>query len=541
MAYKYRSLFTATQISRTASSLNASINRYIREKEKQQAYQGDLREYYSLKAESDVFTSIHEDLESLRSVSEAERLLNNLTLKKYERRIYSEPLPDIASAKNRVEKEARRKIHSILFWTNKEKREEFVSTHLTERLEEYIKEWQKQKDAFEKRQDEREKEFNEKAQAEYDSEKQELESFLKPSDNTILQRADKLLTEIEIPFDITTRLSFNNEDGTLYFDIEFPDESIIPRQKGNILKSGKLSIKDKTQKERYYEYVLAICGTAYKIAAPAFNISARVKNVAVSGHLVRVNERTATLNDDYLYSVVFDRETFSNTVLSGDFIPHLKFVDFPHKISLTSQYVFKSIDPIQLDNAADSRAASEHQRDSIVSIPGLGSAIKVSITSNIPNDNSNPNRAFSLDDGSGFDYLGYHDWNDIPPSDINLQDCSRFPEWCHMYIYSRSDINNANNTIQEAYLQIRKDFLNGTYYDLSNPGKTNYGFVLFFDLFAAYAAGKSDIKKLCKELDVLTIICGKTERYIKRTFERCFEEVSKPQEDKDFAAAYFNF
>lgn len=541
MAYKYRSLFTATQISRTASSLNASINRYLREKEKQQAYQGALREYYSLKAETDVFTSIHEDLESLRSVSEAERQLNNLTLKKYERLIYSEPLPDIVSAKIRVEKEARRKFHSILFWTNKEKRQEFVSTHLTERLEEYIKEWHKQKDAFEKRQNEREKGFNEKAQAEYDSEKQELESFLKPSDNTILQRADKLLNEIEIPFDITTRLSFNNEDGTLYFDIEFPDESIIPRQKGNILKSGKLSIKDKTQKERHYEYVMAICGTAYKIAAPAFNISARVKNVAVSGHLVRMNERTATLNDDYLYSVVFDRETFSHAVLSGDFIPHLKFVDFPHKISLTAQYVFKSIDPIQLDNAADSRAASKNQRESIVSIPGLGGAIKVSITSNIPNDKSNPNRAFSLDDGSGFDYLGYHDWNDIPPSDIKLQDCSRFPEWSHLYIYSRSDINKANNTIQEAYLQIRKDFLNGTYYDLSNPGKTNYGFVLFFDLFAAYAAGKSDIKKLCKELDVLTIICGKTERYIKRTFERCFEEVSKPQEDKDFAAAYFNF
>lgn len=540
MAYRRHSLITTTQIRRTTSSLNASINRYIREKEKQQALQSAQRGFYQLKAESEVFTTIHEDLVSLRSVSKAQRQLDNLVLDKYDRPSYSVPKPDLNSARERVTKEARKQIRSILFWKNREKREEYVSSHLSERLVEYTKEWEADRDLFEKHQDEKEKDYNEKALADYNSEKRALEDFLIPSDNEILNKADKLLADIELPFDISTSLSFEEKDGTLFFDIEFPGEDIIPNQKGNLLKSGKLSIKDKTQKERHYDYVMAICGTAYKVAAEAFNISARVNAVAVSGHSVRMNDKTATISDDYLYSVVFDRNTFTDVVESGDFIPHLKFVSFPHKISLTSQYLFKSINPAQLDEPSGKPVSTENENSFTVNIPGIGSALKFTITSNIPDAKSNPNRAFSPNDGSGFDYLGYHDWKDITPSDIKLEDSTSIPEWNHMYVYSRSDINKAEKQIQEAYLQIRKDFLNGKFYDLSGPGKTNYGFVLFFDLFASYAAGKSDIRKLCKELDVLTIVCGKTERYIKRTFEKCFEEAPKPQEDRDFATAYFN-
>lgn len=540
MAYRRHSLITTTQIRRTTSSLNASINRYIREKEKQQALQSAQRGFYQLKAESEVFTTIHEDLVSLRSVSKAQRQLDNLVLDKYDRPSYSVPKPDLNSARERVTKEARKQIRSILFWKNREKREEYVSSHLSERLVEYTKEWEADRDLFEKHQDEKEKDYNEKALADYNSEKRALEDFLIPSDNEILNKADKLLADIELPFDISTSLSFEEKDGTLFFDIEFPGEDIIPIQKGNLLKSGKLSIKDKTQKERHYDYVMAICGTAYKVAAEAFNISARVNAVAVSGHSVRMNDKTATISDDYLYSVVFDRNTFTDVVESGDFIPHLKFVSFPHKISLTSQYLFKSINPAQLDEPSGKPVSTENENSFTVDIPGIGSALKFTITSNIPDAKSNPNRAFSPNDGSGFDYLGYHDWKDITPSDIKLEDSTSIPEWSHMYVYSRSDINKAEKQIQEAYLQIRKDFLNGKFYDLSGPGKTNYGFVLFFDLFASYAAGKSDIRKLCKELDVLTIVCGKTERYIKRTFEKCFEEAPKPQEDRDFATAYFN-
>lgn len=540
MAYRRHSLITNTQIRRTTSSLNASINRYIREKEKQQALQSAQQGYYRLKAESEVFTTIHENLDSLRSVDRAQCQLDNLVLDKYVRQSFDVPKPNLDSAKERVAKEARKEIHSILFWTNKEKREQYVTDHLSERLVDYIKEWESSRESFEKQQDNKEKAFNDKAKAEYDSEKQALEDFLIPTDNEILNKADKLLEDIELPFDISTSLSFEENDGTLIFDIEFPGEDIIPQQKGNLLKSGKLSIKDKTQKERHYDYVMAVCGTAYKIAAEAFNISARVKAVAVSGHSVRMNDKTATISDDYLYAVVFDRETFQDLTESGDFIPHLKFALFPHKISLTSQYLFKGIDPKELDGASGNPNSAEYENSFSVNIPGIGTALKFTITSNIPDSKSNPNRAFSPNDGSGFDYLGYHDWKEVSPQDIKLEDSASIPDWSHMYVYSRSDINKAEKPIQTAYLQIRKDFLNGRFYDLSEPGKTNYGFVLFFDLFASYAAGKSDIQKLCKELDVLTIVCGKTERYIKRTFEKCFEEAPKPQEDRDFAAAYFN-
>ena len=142
--------------------------------------------------------------------------------------------------------------------------------------------------------------------------------------------------------------------------------------------------------------------------------------------------------------------------------------------------------------------------------------------------------------GSNFNYLGKHDWKEVNPSGIKLEDASFFPAWPQMDISSRTAISTAEKAIQEAYFAIREDFLSGKFYDLSDPDRTNYAFVLFFDLIAAYNNGNSDIRKLCEELDVLTISCGKTEGRVKSALSKCFKYGSKPQEDKDFVTAYFN-
>ena len=154
--------------------------------------------------------------------------------------------------------------------------------------------------------------------------------------------------------------------------------------------------------------------------------------------------------------------------------------------------------------------------------------------------NNNASRQISMSD-SGFEYLGEHEWKEVAPSGIKLEDSSLFPIWPQTEITSRTAISSAEKTIQEAYSVIRNDFLNGKLYDLSETDKVNYGFVLFFDLISAYSNGNSDIQKLCKELDVLTISCGKTEKYIKSSLEKCLKYNSKPQADKDYAASYFSF
>lgn len=142
--------------------------------------------------------------------------------------------------------------------------------------------------------------------------------------------------------------------------------------------------------------------------------------------------------------------------------------------------------------------------------------------------------------GSNFHYLDKHDWKEVNPSSIKLEDGSILPAWPQIEISSRTAISTADKAIQEAYFAIRDDFLNGKFYDLSDPNRTNYAFVLFFDLIAAYNNGNSDIRKLCEELDVLTISCGKTERHIKGALSKSFKYGSKPEEDKDFVSAYFN-
>ena len=113
---------------------------------------------------------------------------------------------------------------------------------------------------------------------------------------------------------------------------------------------------------------------------------------------------------------------------------------------------------------------------------------------------------------SGFEYLGEHEWKEVAPSGIKLEDSSLFPIWPQTEITSRTAISSAEKTIQEAYSVIRNDFLNGKLYDLSETDKVNYGFVLFFDLISAYSNGNPDIQKLCKELLSFASICTKKSR-----------------------------
>jgi hypothetical protein len=96
-------------------------------------------------------------------------------------------------------------------------------------------------------------------------------------------------------------------------------------------------------------------------------------------------------------------------------------------------------------------------------------------------------------------------------SNSNLKKYSSgVPYWAHRYIYSYSEINNASSDQKKFYAIFKNSFLNGEYFDLE--GKTNYAFILLFDLLIEFDNHK-DISKLESQLKILGQCYPNTKSY----------------------------
>lgn len=96
-------------------------------------------------------------------------------------------------------------------------------------------------------------------------------------------------------------------------------------------------------------------------------------------------------------------------------------------------------------------------------------------------------------------------------SNSNLKKYSSgVPYWAHRYVYSYSEINSASSEQKKFYAIFKNSFLNGEYFDLE--GKTNYAFILLFDLLIEFEIHK-DISKLESQLKILGQCYPNTKSY----------------------------
>lgn len=84
------------------------------------------------------------------------------------------------------------------------------------------------------------------------------------------------------------------------------------------------------------------------------------------------------------------------------------------------------------------------------------------------------------------------------------------PYWPHQYVYSFSELTNANPAQKQFYFYFKNSFLTGVYYDLE--GNSNYCFILLFNLLDEYDGHKS-MTLLEKNLDILGTYYPKTKSY----------------------------
>ncbi|MDP4285972.1 MAG: DUF4236 domain-containing protein [Bacteroidota bacterium] len=240
--------------------------------------------------------------------------------------------------------EAKQKIRSIFFWKNNGLRDAFISENLESRFQRKVEEWKIARDEFIENEHvikaAKDKEYYDN----YIAEKNEFDSILKGDTNYINERIEIILSEISLPAEFSVNYEYNLDIKQLKIDLDLPEIEDIPQEKANILSSGKISIKQKTQKELKQEYAQCVSGIALYLGGTFFNISTTIAEIIISGFAQRLNKATGNIEDQYIYSIKLTRDKFSELKFER-IDPVEAFSNFENIRSLSANYDFKIIVP----------------------------------------------------------------------------------------------------------------------------------------------------------------------------------------------------
>lgn len=278
----------------------------------------------------------------------------------YKKRVFDVPHPTPESVDAALVEEARKAIRISIFGNAEKKRQLYVIEHRGERLDAAEREWIKQKEKFDAEEDANEEKHNaserikkEKADdkiGEYKTAHFLNDLFL----NTTQEELEKMLKTLKtgFPSDMTLYYQVDLPHGLINISFEAPSERVIPLEK-EVTHSRGTSMRPKNRTEINRDYLDCVCGLSYILAAQCFNMSGKVKEVFISAFVNRLDPQSATFEEDTLYSVVFDRDTFNWVIRPKSFLPYESFVFFPHAIELGHLLVMNPIDPLDLQAAGE--------------------------------------------------------------------------------------------------------------------------------------------------------------------------------------------
>lgn len=240
------------------------------------------------------------------------------------------PFPSEGEVRVKLAKEAEIEIKSILFWTNTEKRKAYVEEKFPSAYQASIDEWNTLK-----------AEFIESELAIRNAEKERIEKLLQTNITEIYSAIDEVLENITLPVDFS--VNYEILDRVLYLDLDLPEIEDMPTEKATTLTSGNIRIKQKSVRELHGDYAICVCGMSYFFASLLFNTTPEIDDIVVSGYTQRENQKLGRIEDQYVYSVWFDRKRFGQLDFA-QIDPVEMLYNFPHNIKLSKSLKLETID-----------------------------------------------------------------------------------------------------------------------------------------------------------------------------------------------------
>lgn len=243
---------------------------------------------------------------------------------------FDTPSPSENEVRVKLAKEAEVEIKSILFWTNTKKRKAYVEEKFPSAYQASIDEWNALK-----------AEFIESELAIRNAEKDRIEKLLQTNITEIYSAIDEVLENITLPVDFS--VNYEISDRVLYLDLDLPEIEDMPTEKATTLTSGNIRVKQKSVKELYGDYAICVCGMSYFFASLLFNTTPEIDSIVVSGYTQRENQKLGRIEDQYVYSVWFDRKKFGQLDFA-QIDPVEMLYNFPHNIKLSKSLKLETID-----------------------------------------------------------------------------------------------------------------------------------------------------------------------------------------------------
>ncbi|AGR76482.1 hypothetical protein A7H1H_0145 [Aliarcobacter butzleri 7h1h] len=203
----------------------------------------------------------------------------------------------------------------------------------TEQYQVSLENWEKEKNEFIKTQDELKANFS---------------NLIRTDINTMSEYLEKVLQDLDWARETLVSYDINNSANTVYIDIDLPEIENIPQRTATIAVTGKkLNIKNKTEKQLRLEYATHIHAIALRVAAYTFATLPSIDLIIISGYSQRLDKSTANTNDEYLYSIKFNKSDFSKLNFEKiELIDPIKaFDNFENIRNMTSTGIFKEIKP----------------------------------------------------------------------------------------------------------------------------------------------------------------------------------------------------
>lgn len=294
---------------------------------------------------------IYKYSETLYSEPRLTEILESLSPKTYVIQSFEEQPPSEEKIKSILENEATSKFTTWMPWNFskvKKLQETYVSENTPSRLSEALKQWNIRKKIFDDEQISISEKVNAEYMAEYEANRRRIQNLMSTDEKYITGAIDEWLSTVELTLDFSVSYKLLLSKGILAIDIDLPEIEDIPHQKAKQLANGTMKVVDKTQKELNADYQECIFGMAAFLASHMSNISTAIKTIIASGYTQRRNTKSGELQDDYVYSITFERDKWNNTKRDSetgkDFC-----MKFENRCNILASGKMKAIIPIELE------------------------------------------------------------------------------------------------------------------------------------------------------------------------------------------------
>lgn len=349
--------FTANNVEITDPAIIAKIKSTAAYKESARKAKEDMRvhneqEVAHFNQDAADIIEMYKHSTMLYSETELVGILEKLSPKTYTIQDFEEQPPSDETIRSILESEAKSRFTTWMPWKLsevKKQRETYVRDNTPSRLSEALEQWSIRKKLFDDEQISISERVNAEYIAEYEANRRGVQNLMNTDEEYITEAIDDWLSTVELTLDFSVSYKLLLAKGLLAIDIDLPEIEDIPYQKAKQLANGTMKIVDKTQKELNADYQECVFGMAAFLASHMSNVSTAIKTIIVSGYTQRRNSKTGDIQDDYVYSIIFEREKWN--VLKRDSETGKDFcLKFENRSNILAGGKMKTIIPLEIED-----------------------------------------------------------------------------------------------------------------------------------------------------------------------------------------------